>query len=558
MRLAALRPSVWLPTSTLLALLLVTTTTLAQDPPRRPARAKPAQTRVDPARHYADRIRVKFHDGLQIRLRNGQLMDFGSGALGEAADLSERLTRAGAVWQRQHRLDEAKLEELRASAQRNLGKAVADLNTAFLLRLPAGMDAAATLDAFNALPAVQLAAPAPRPLPLPTPPNLETNQGYLDAATAGVDARFLWTVPGGTGAGVRIADVEYDWNLNHADLAATLVGPAGVDPFTGSANHGTAVLGVMGARRNGWGVTGIAYGSTFHVVAANTDDGFDLPGAISTALGVLRAGDVLVLEQQGMAPDPNPGLCPCEWDESVYDAIVTAVGNQVIVCEAAGNGAQNLDDPKFDDDHAPFLWQNDSGAIIVGAGAPPGHPEGDRARCGFSTYGYTVDLQGWGQWVVTTGYGDRYATEGTNYFYTAAFNGTSSATPVVAAACAVLQAAHKAAYGGAVLSPANIRAILRETGSPQLSGTHPATQNIGPRPNLTAALPLALATWVDFAYAGAEDGSFLQPFNTVPEGLAVVPAEGTINLRAGGTPWTGTISQNVTLRAYDGMVTVGQ
>lgn len=519
---------------------------------------KPLHTLISPARDYPDRIRVKFRDDLPIRLQEAQLNDGGIGTLNTALPLLQRLANAGARWQRLHSLPEAWLAEFRRTAQSNLGRSLADLNATFVLRLPPGMDAAAVMDDLNALPEVELARPMRRPMPLPTPPNLEPDQDYLEAATAGVDAQSLWPVPGGTGAGVRIADIEYDWNFNHADLSFSLIGPAPVDPFTGSANHGTAVLGVLGARRNGWGVTGIAYGSTLHVVAAHTDNGLNIPDAITRALGVLAAGDVMVIEQQAMGPDPNPSLVPAEWDEDVYDAVVVAVGNGVIVCEAAGNGNQNLDDAKFNDDHAPFLPQNDSGAILVGAGAPPGHPEGDRARHGFSTYGSTVDLQGWGAWVVTTGYGDRYSAEGTNLFYTASFNGTSSATPIVAGACAALQGAYKAAYGGRVLSPASLRNVLRATGSPQQNGTHPATENIGPRPDLAAALPLALATWASFSYAGPEEGTLLRPFNTLSEALAFVPAAGTVKLFTGQTHWTGVISQKVTLEAWNGMVTIGR
>ncbi|MBK9138955.1 MAG: S8 family serine peptidase [Verrucomicrobia bacterium] len=524
----------------------------------RVAPAKPLHTHLSPARDDPARIRVKFRDELPVRLLEAQVNDCGTGAVNKALPLLQWLASAGARWQRLHSLPEAKLAQLREAAQANLGRSMADLNATFVLRLPPGMNAAAVMDELNALPEIELARPMRRAMPLPTPPNLEPEQEYLEAATAGVDAPSLWTLPGGTGTGVRIADIEYDWNFNHADLSFSLIGPAPVDPFAGSADHGTAVLGVLGALRNGWGVTGIAHGSALHVVAAHTDDGLNIPAAITRALDVLTAGDVMVIEQQALGPDPDPGLVPAEWDEDVYDAIVIAVGNGVIVCEAAGNGNQNLDDAKFDDDHAPFLPQNDSGAILVGAGAPPGHPEGDRARHSFSTYGSTVDLQGWGAWVVTAGYGDRYSAEGTNLLYTANFNGTSSATPMVGGACAALQGAYKAAYGGRVLSPASLRHVLRVTGSAQQSGVQPASENIGPRPNLAAALPLALGTWLNFPYAGPEEGTLLRPFNTLPEALALVPAAGTINILPGRANWTGTISKPVTLQAYGGLVTLGR
>ncbi|MCX6924224.1 MAG: S8 family serine peptidase [Verrucomicrobia bacterium] len=525
-------------------------------------------THVDPARHCADRLWVKFQDELPVRLRNGELTGSGSGALGQALAVAQRLTAEGAIWQREHTLPEAELAQLRETAQRNLGRVLADLNTSFILRLPKGRDPAEVIALLSALPSVESVQPIPLVL-LPTPPNLEPDQGYLNAATEGVNARVAWSVPGGTGGGVQVADIECDWNLNHADISATLIGPAPVDPDPARyANHGTAVLGIMAGHNNGWGVTGIAFDSNYYVIAVNTSDASNAAGSITTALSVLTWGDVLVLEMEIMGPDPNPGLVPIEWFESAYDAIQVAVGNHVIVVEAAGNGGQNLDDPKFNSGHAPFVPGHDSGAIMVGAGGPPGYPEGERARESFSTYGSRVDIQAWGDWVVTTGYGcpspqsaNCYSEEGTNFLYTGIFGGTSSATAIVGGACACLQGAFKARYATEpvhpVLLPAELRTLLKLTGSPQLDGTHPATEHIGPRPDLAAALPLALPTWVNFTATGYQDGSFVFPFQNLSSSLDVVPAGGTLNIFSGATDWTGTINQPVTIQAYGGTVTVG-
>ena len=64
----------------------------------------------------------------------------------------------------------------------------------------------------------------------------------------------------------------------------------------------------------------------------------------------------------------------------------------------------------------------------------------DRSRLSFSTYGSRVDVQGWGHNVTTTGYGGLFTGGGDpNQYYTATFNGTSSASPIVAGAAAALQ-----------------------------------------------------------------------------------------------------------------------
>ncbi len=436
--------------------------------------------------HLRDRIRVKFQDGLLIRLRDGRLTDFGTGAL---ADANATLARfAGGEWRRAYPVDESRLDSLRASARARLAKGVADLNLQFDFVLPPSVRAEDAIDAFNALGCVEL-ADAPQDLPPPPiPPDFQPSQRHLRHASNGISAENAWSFPGGTGAGIRVCDIEYSFNSAHADLpAVTTIGATVVDPFN-SPQHGTAVIGTLGALSNGIGVTGIAPGASYYFAGANTLNGYSVGAAIVAALTVLSAGDVIVLEQQAFGP--GNVLVPCEWDVTIYNAIQTAVGNGVIVVEAAGNGAQNLDSATFttgNGGHWPFLPQNDSGAIIVGGGASPFGTFVDRSRLNFSCYGSTVDLQGWGELVCTTGFGALYSSEGINQYYTSTFNGTSSATPVVAGACVVVQGVHKAKTG-TVLTPQQMRNLLRATGSAQLDGVNPAAQNIGPRPDIAAAI----------------------------------------------------------------------
>jgi hypothetical protein len=526
----------------------------------RHAIVKPARTSVDVRKHDPRRLYVKFRDDLPVRASAGAITAQGRNALGSAAGLLGRLETSGARWEPLHSIAEARLAELRQNAQGRTGRAMPDLNTEFILSVPGGADAGQILDELNALDSVELAEPMLLPAPPPVVGNYEPLQDYLDPATTGIDAPYAWTLPGGTGTDVWIADIEYAWNLSHADLNASLIGPAGTANSQANIDHGTAVLGELGGRNDGVGVTGIVYNSTFYVAAATTSGGYNVAAAITVATSTLRAGDIIVLEQQIDGPGPaTDEWVPIEWSIPAYNAIVTAVGNGIIVVEAAGNGAQNLDDPMFNTGHAPFLPANDSGAIIVGAGAPPGDWHGVRSRLDYSTYGSTVDLQGWGWQIVTTGYGDLHSSDGPNRTYTATFGGTSGATPIVAGACAALQGHHKSTGGGAVLSPDEIRDILRATGSPQLDGTYPATQNIGPLPNLRAAMPLVTEPrrWVQFSYFGSEFGTFYMPFNTLSEGVAFVPNFGTLNVKAGASNWTGSLTKPMTIRAFGGTVTLG-
>ena len=118
-------------------------------------------------------------------------------------------------------------------------------------------------------------------------------------------------------------------------------------------------------------------------------------------------------------------------------------------------------------------------------------------------------MQGWGYDVTTTGYGSLYGST-KNEWYTSFFNGTSSASPMVAASAALLQSVANASTGQC-LTPAEVRTILRNTGTPQAdSASYPAASYpIGPQPNLRAALD-----------------QFVQ---AAPETIGVTPSDSTLS-----------------------------
>lgn len=347
-------------------------------------------------------------------------------------------------------------------------------------------------------------APTPQEAP-PATPDFTARQGYLDAAPGGVEARWAWTQAGGRGAGIRIIDIEGAWRFDHEDLMTNQGGLVGgtMSSDIGWRNHGTAVLGEYSGDLNAVGVSGIS--SDAIASAISIFGGTGSAGAINAAAARLGPGDVILIELHRPGPrnafaqrDDQRGYIAVEWWPDDFAAILNAVNRGIIVVEAAGNGAENLDDAIYQTPATGFPsgWTNpfrrtnrDSGAILVGAGAPPAGTHGrthgaDRSRLDFSNFGALIDTQGWGREVTTAGYGDLQGGTNENIWYTDRFSGTSSASPIIVGVAASLQGMARA-RGAPVLTPAQFRNCLRTTGSPQQDEPgRPATQRIGNRPNL--------------------------------------------------------------------------
>jgi Subtilase family/Dockerin type I domain len=487
---------------------------------------KPEKAEITPG--YDNRhISVKFADDIDIGLSTaGYPYDRSDQFLksSKADNAIKSITDSGGNWRRMSVVEEDKIDLLVSNAERNLKREIADLNNYFILNVPEGVNAIEWIDKLNSLAEVEIALAMPLPMPAPMiPGNYQSSQGYLNSATDGIGASWAWTQPGGTGwpsyvGPVKICDFEYSWNTNHNDLPSVTTwippGYSDTDPYTDD-NHGTAVLGVMHSLNNGWGTTGAVYQAQAYVAPTYLKHfsasiyTWQLGTAMTNMLSVLNAGDIMLIEQQmagpnytGIPPGTQDGLIPVEWWQPWYNIILTAIGNGINVVEAAGNGQEDLDDPIYgvaNGGHWPFLAMNNSGAIIVGAGAAPasfGGSDTDRSRLWFSNYGSRLDLQGWGERVMTIGYGSYYWVDGVNYYYTNTFDGTSSASPTVASAVAILESMSREINTGGHISPANMRSTLISTGSPQQAGTYPIAQHIGPRPDVQAAAGVLFPAYI--------------------------------------------------------------
>jgi hypothetical protein len=475
----------------------------------------------------------------EVRLRAGA-DGIASAADADIGPLAALLAEEGVALEPLFGVSEARLERQAAVLAETAEQPVPDLTPFYRVRaddarlddLAAQLSQLATVSAAYVKPAPEPATVlevTPEALP-PATADFSARQGYLRAAPEGVDADWAHTQAGGTGGGVQIIDVEGAWQLAHEDLLQNMSGVIAGAPTTDLSwrNHGTAVLGVISGDSNGLGVIGIS--PEANARAASIFPSVGSAAAIRAAADHLNAGDIILIELHAPGPRHNfaerqdqRGYIAIEWWPDNYAAIRYAIAKGVIVVGAAGNGAENLDDPLYDVRPAgfPATWQNpfnpanpSSQAVVVGAGAPPPGTHGrdhgpDRSRLDFSNHGRRVDAQGWGREVTTTG--GRFANPGDlqggsdeTLWYTDTFSGTSSASPIVVGALASIQGI-LAARGLARLTPQQAIDVLRTTGSPQTDGPGmPATQRIGNRPDVKAAIaalaPLVVSSGIATQY----------------------------------------------------------
>jgi len=570
----------------------------------RPVSPKPTQTTIVPDQVQTGIVVLKFREGTQIRQRAGQwAADLGNlsaddrrrlqrahldpeQVLRELVAVNDRVQNNAQLHvQRLFTRPEEELDQEKLEGERHSNEELADLNLYYHIFMDnaAVEDTEALIDQLNALSIVEIAYPQPRyylaqaDIPPTTPDHFgQGRQGYLDAAAVtttgsnGIDARYAWTLNGGRGNGVRTIDIEYDWRQDHEDLPGVFHNSGTRSGAQGDINHGTAVLGVIRAGENGYGVTGIApqsgigFASAFRqqCTPAPCRRVYDVADAVNRASAALAAGDIILIEQQvgggpttgvtcptscysdcGMARSQF-GLLPVEWNQAEYDAIRAATlgPNLRIVVEAAGNGSMDLDATRYNQrfDRA----SRDSNAIMVGAGGST-----TRGAWCWSNAGSRVDVQGWGDSIWTLGYGDQPAS-GTDQrqWYTATFGGTSGASPIVVGAAAAVQGVRRA-RGLALLSSIQMRSLLSGTGVAQAAG-----RTIGPLPNLREAIAL----YVDRNYLGVSLGTLAQPYQTLPAALGAAWDSAQIKMTSGTYSTSGprTISQRVTLMSRDGTVTI--
>ena len=290
-------------------------------------------------------------------------------------------------------------------------------------------------------------------LPLTADPtSFETAEYRRSGALEPIGASTLYAA-GGTGAGVTVGIIDTGIDTSHPEFSGALH-PASRDllreiPLTDGGLHGTAVAGLLGARRDDAFIHGVAYEADLLVIRA--DDPGSCPNACSFRQSDLAAATDYAVANGARVLNFSLGA-DTGLASGLRDALAAAAMDDRVLVLAAGNGG----DPA---PHQPGAFaataEARQSAIVVGALGEDGTIADFSNRAGSAAEAYLVAP---GQSLITTAPGGGGGI----------FSGTSAATPLVAGAAAALLGA------APHLSAAEVVAILlqsaRDLGAP---GTDP-------------------------------------------------------------------------------------
>ena len=162
---------------------------------------KPKQTTIS-AFEKSGFVHLKFREGTLVRLRGQRFVSLG----GDDLDAVNAVLKSQPGGVRLSRLFDARTEPDQAAEKRRLevssGREQADKNLYYRVRLAKNAEAAALIDALNALPIVEIAYPEPLPAPPPTA-DFTASQGYAFTPPNGIGIDYARTVPGGRGGTSR-------------------------------------------------------------------------------------------------------------------------------------------------------------------------------------------------------------------------------------------------------------------------------------------------------------------------------------------------------------------
>jgi subtilisin family serine protease len=277
--------------------------------------------------------------------------------------------------------------------------------------------------------------------------NWEDNQWHLKA----IKAKDAWNVASGAGEIVAVIDTGVD--ANHPDLKGQVLDgfkfvsntsedatartwsavPVKADDMVDPDGHGTHVSGLIAAKHNGFGVTGVSYSAKILPIsvqqvfkeAGDVDSSQALAQAVN--LAVANNANVINMSLGGEVNEYDNGVAPnqsavADAEKLLCDAISNAKAHGVVTVIAAGNSGGDgnpLAHPAYCED-----------AISVAA------TDFNNNVTSFSSFDRTVDISAPGKDVFST-----IARSSNPWFSYSELSGTSMATPIVSGSLAVLMSA---------------------------------------------------------------------------------------------------------------------
>lgn len=232
-----------------------------------------------------------------------------------------------------------------------------------------------------------------------------------------------------TGKGIRVGIIDTGIDFTHKDLKdgiADAVSFISKSPRDDN-GHGTHVAGIIGARKNGTGVIGMAPECSLYVAKAFDQSGNGEFSAIYKSMEWMIHKRVQIVNMSFSSDENSKG----------YEEILQAASNHglTLVCAAGNEGNKKRNTIGF-----PGKFPQ---TIAVTAVDP------NRQSTDFSSAGYESELCAAGVNIYSTYPGNSYAK----------LSGTSMATPIISGAAALIQAKGIYRYRR-FLSPKEVRFLL--------------------------------------------------------------------------------------------------
>jgi len=269
------------------------------------------------------------------------------------------------------------------------------------------------------------------------------NQWYLNNTGAGFDLNVTSVWDDYTGAGISVITIDNGFDFSHSDLAPNYntskdydfgQGDADASAVFSTDNHGTAVMGIIGAALNGTGVVGVAYDAEMIGFRVDFSVGGATGNAIEATAFTSETGyqDADVVNMSFGASNSFNGAGVSDVAALIQGTSAGRDGLGVIYVSSAGNGRTTDNDSSGDGRGAAF--ETITVAAVLQSGAVTTYSTTGSANL-ISAFGSPGGTGGTGT-IFTT---DRVGAPGyTSTDFTPSFNGTSAAAPEIAGIVALM------------------------------------------------------------------------------------------------------------------------